>query len=85
MFSLDEDLRNSSYCFSFIVLLILVHKHWVEVSFFWVTSGFPFIPTMTSMTKGQVKYSCAAGRVEKRVKADFSNVSYTLFLQELII
>ena len=30
--------------------------------------------------KGQVKYSCAAERFEKRVKAEFSNVSYTLFL-----
>ena len=39
---------------------------------------------MTSL-KGQVKYSCAAGRFEKRVKAEFSNVSYTLFLPELSI
>ena len=36
---------------------------------------------MTSL-KGQVKYSCTAGRFEKRVKAEFSNVSYTLFLPE---
>ena len=33
---------------------------------------------MTSL-KGQVKFSCAAGRFEKRVKAEFSNVSYMLF------
>ena len=52
--------------------------------FLWVTSGLTFIPTMTSL-KGQVKYSCAAGRFEKRVKAEFSNVSYTLFLPELSI
>ena len=35
--------------------------------------------------KGQVKYSCAAGRFEKPVKAEFSNVSYMLFLPELSI
>ena len=39
---------------------------------------------MTSL-KGQVKYSCATGRFEKRVKAEFSIVSYTLFLPELSI
>ena len=30
---------------------------------------------MTSL-KGQVRYSCATGRFEKPVKAEFSNVSY---------
>ena len=35
--------------------------------------------------KGQVKYSCAAGCFEKQVKAEFSNVSYKLFLAELSI
>ena len=39
---------------------------------------------MTSL-KGQVKYSCVAGRFEKRVKAEFSSVSYMLFLPELSI
>ena len=39
---------------------------------------------MTSL-KGQVKYSCAVGRFEKRVKAEFSNVSYMLSLPELSI
>ena len=39
---------------------------------------------MTSL-KGQVKYLCAAGRFEKRVKAEFSNESYMLFLPELSI
>ena len=39
---------------------------------------------MTSL-KGQVKYLCAAGRFEKRVKAEFSNVSYTMLLRELSI
>ena len=39
---------------------------------------------MTSL-KVQVKYSCVAGRFEKRVKAEFSNVRYTLFLPELSI
>ena len=39
---------------------------------------------MTSL-KGQVKYLCAAGRFEKQVKAEFSNVSYMLFLPELRI
>ena len=39
---------------------------------------------MTSL-KGQVKYSCARGRFEKQVKAEYSNVSYTLFLPELSI
>ena len=39
---------------------------------------------MTSL-KGQVKFSCAAGRFEKRVKAEISYVSYTLFLPELRI
>ena len=32
-----------------------------------------------------LKYSCAAGRFEKWVKAEFSNVSYTFFLPELSI
>ena len=72
------------YCFNFIVLLILVHRQWVEISFFWVTSGCPFIPTMTSL-KGWVKYLCAARRFEKWVKAEFSNIRYTLFLLELSI
>ena len=39
---------------------------------------------MTSL-KGEVKYSCAAGRFEKRVKVEFINVSYMLFLPELSI
>ena len=39
---------------------------------------------MTSL-KGQVKYSCAAGCFEKRVKAEISNKSYMLFLPELSI
>ena len=39
---------------------------------------------MTS-PKGQVKYSCEVGRFEKPVKAEFSNVSYMLFLPELSI
>ena len=38
---------------------------------------------MTSLN-GQVKYSCAVGRFEKRVKAEFSNVIYTI-LRELSI
>ena len=39
---------------------------------------------MTSL-KGQVKYSCAAGRFEKQVKAELDNVRFTLFLPELSI
>ena len=39
---------------------------------------------MTSL-KGQVKHLCAAGRFQKPVKAEFSNVSYTLFLPDLSI
>ena len=42
------------------------------------------MPRMRSL-KGQVKYSGAAERFEKRVKAEFSNVSYTMFLPELSI
>ena len=63
-------------------MLILVHNHGVEVPFYWVTSGFPLIPRRTSL-KGQVKYSYAVGCFEKRVKAESSNVSYTLFFTSI--
>ena len=53
-----------------------------RIIFFWVTSEFSKIPTMTSL-KGQVKYLFATGHFEKRVKAEFSNVSYTLFLPKI--
>ena len=65
---------------SFVLLISTQTLH--RSIFFWITSGFLFIPTMTSL-KGEVKYSCAAGWFEKRVKANFSNVTYTLFLPEL--
>ena len=65
MFSVDE---NYSYCFNSVVLLILVQKTLGRRIFFWVTSKFPFIPTMTSL-KGQVKYLCAARRFWKTGKS----------------
>ena len=75
---------NFSDYFNSDVLLILVHKHWIEVSFSGLLPDSVKISRITSL-KGQVKYSCAAGRFEKRVKAEFINVSYTLFLPELSI
>ena len=65
-------------------VLILLFCQLGRRIFFWVTSGYPSIPTMTSL-KGQVKYLCGVGRLEKQVKVEFSNVhvSYTLFLPEL--
>ena len=68
---------------SLIVLLILVHNYWVEVSFFFLgTSGLGYIPTMTSV-KGRVTFSCAAGRFESGMKAASDNLSYMLFLLAL--
>ena len=66
--------------FNSIVLLIITTQTLGRSVFFWASSGFFFIPTVT-LLKGQVKYLCAAGCFEKPVKAELSNVSYTLLLQ----
>ena len=75
---------NFSYCFKFCCFANIGTQTLGRSIFFWVTSGFPLIPLMMSL-KGQIKYLCATGCFEKRMKAEFSNVSYMLFLPELSI
>ena len=58
-------LKDFSYCFNSVVLLILVHKHWVEVIFFCLTSGFGLSFQQWCHSKVRSKYLCAVGCFEK--------------------